>query len=264
MSFLIENRVAVVTGGSSGIGYETVRLLLASGARVAFCGRNEQRLEAACQALLSEYPQANLLALPCDVLQPDSCRAFAQRVESGLGRVDMLIANAGQGYVSGYDDTPPEAWLSEANLKLFGVINPLNAFRDQLAGSDIGSLTCVNSLLALQPEPHMIATSAARAALLNMTHSLAHELIDEGIRVNSILLGMVESGQWRRRYEQRGERDLSWEDWMTGIAESRGIPMKRLGKPEEPARALVFLASPLASFTTGSALDVSGGFNRHL
>ncbi|GGX45212.1 SDR family oxidoreductase [Saccharospirillum salsuginis] len=264
MSFMVENRIAVVTGGSSGIGLETVRLLLASGARVAFCGRNEERLADAERQLKTEFPDADLLARPCDVLDADSCRAFASAVETGLGRADMLIANAGQGFMARYDDTPQERWLGEANLKLFGVINPLDAFRPHLAASDIGSLTCVNSLLAVQPEPYMIATSAARAALLNMTHSLADTLVDEGIRVNSILLGVVESGQWRRRYENREDRDLSWEDWTARIAEDRGVPMKRLGKPEEPARALVFLASPLASFTTGAALDVSGGFNRHI
>lgn len=110
----------------------------------------------------------------------------------------------------------------------------------------------------------MIATSAARAALLNMTLTLSKDLIAKGVRVNSILLGMVESGQWRRRFEQREDRDLNWEQWTTALARRRGIPLGRLGKPEEAARALLFLASPLASFTTGAALDVSGGFSRQL
>ncbi|QVV81841.1 SDR family oxidoreductase, partial [Serratia marcescens] len=101
-------------------------------------------------------------------------------------------------------------------------------------------------------------------ALLNMTLTLSKELVGKGIRVNSILLGMVESGQWRRRFDERSDKDQSWEQWTAAIAERRGIPMKRLGKPQEPAQALLFLASPLASFTTGAALDVSGGFNRHV
>lgn len=264
MSFMIEDRVAVVTGGSSGIGLETARLLLEQGAKVALCGRNPERLESARNELGRDYPEANLLVDTCDVLKESDCASFAARVHQAFGGTDMLIANAGQGYVAHLDDTPTDAWLSESRLKLFGVLNPLAAFRPQLAASDIGSLTCVNSLLALQPEPHMIATSSARAALLNMTHSLSHELVVEGIRVNSILLGMVESGQWRRRFEQREDTSQSWEDWTAAIAARRGIPMGRLGRPQEPARALVFLASPLASFTTGAALDVSGGFNRHL
>ncbi|WP_155958954.1 SDR family oxidoreductase, partial [Klebsiella aerogenes] len=146
----------------------------------------------------------------------------------------------------------------------FGVINPVKAFQPQLEQSDIASITCVNSLLALQPEEHMIATSAARAALLNMTLTLSKELVEKGIRVNSILLGMVESGQWQCRFENRSDKSQSWPQWTAEIARKRGIPMARLGKPQEPAQALLFLASPLASFTTGAALDVSGGFCRHL
>jgi len=75
---------------------------------------------------------------------------------------------------------------------------------------------------------------------------------------------MVESAQWKRRFADRSDQNQTWEEWIGNIAKNRGIPMARLGKPEEPARALVFLASPLASYTTGSTIDVSGGFNKHL
>ncbi|HFK7185532.1 TPA: SDR family oxidoreductase [Serratia odorifera] len=264
MNFQIEGRVAVVTGGSSGIGFETLRLLLAEGARVAFCGRNQDKLDAALAQLREAFPQAEIVAARCDVLDAAQVAQFAAEVMQRFGGVDMLINNAGQGFVADFEQTPREAWLHEAELKLFGVINPLQAFLPALERSDIASITCVNSLLALQPEEHMIATSAARAALLNMTLTLSKQLVDKGIRVNSILLGMVESGQWRRRFAERSDQQQSWETWTAAIAERRGIPMKRLGKPQEPARALLFLASPMASFTTGAALDVSGGFNRHL
>ncbi|MFD1803762.1 SDR family oxidoreductase [Mixta tenebrionis] len=264
MKAQIEERVAVVTGGSSGIGFETLRLLLGEGAKVAFCGRDRDRLASAQAALLNEYPQGDIFACCCDVLQEDQVAAFAEAVQARFGAADMLINNAGQGYVAHFAATPRSAWLHEAELKLFGVINPVQAFLPLLERSDIASITCVNSLLALQPEEHMIATSAARAALLNMTLTLSKELVGKGIRVNSILLGMVESGQWRRRFADRSDKQQSWGEWTADIARRRGIPMQRLGKPQEPAQALLFLASPLASFTTGAALDVSGGFCRHL
>ncbi len=103
----------------------------------------------------------------CDVLNEAEVEAFAAAVAARFGGVDMLINNAGQGYVAHFADTPREAWLHEA-----GVITPVKAFQSLLEASDIASITCVNSLLALQPEEHMIATSAARAALLNMTFRL--------------------------------------------------------------------------------------------
>lgn len=264
MSFQVENKIAVVTGGSSGIGLAAVELLVSLGAKVAWCGRDQARLNASKAQVLARYPQAEVLTYSCNVLDKAEVEAFAAAVQAALGSVDMLINNAGQGRVSNFDNTADEDWLKETELKYFSVIHPIKAFLPALQQSSCGSITNVNSLLALQPEPHMIATSAARAALLNLTHALAHEFSQYGIRVNSILLGMVESAQWKRRFAERSDQTLTWEAWTANIAKQRGIPMQRLGRAEEPARALVFLASPLASYTTGAALDVSGGFNKHL
>ena len=264
MSFQVEGKVAVVTGGSSGIGLAAVEILVAEGAKVAWCGRDEQRLVESKLYILEKYPQAHVFTQVCNVLDKEDVKNFAHIVKQHLGNVDMLINNAGQGRVSTFENTQDEDWMKEIELKYFSVLYPIRAFLDDLKSSNIGSVTNVNSLLALQPEPHMIATSSARAALLNLTHSLAHEFIQYNVRVNSILLGMVESAQWKRRYETRSDPNQSWQDWTANIAKKRGIPMARLGKPEEPANALVFLASPLASYTTGSTIDVSGGFNKHL
>jgi NAD(P)-dependent dehydrogenase (short-subunit alcohol dehydrogenase family) len=155
MNAQIEGRVAVVTGGSSGIGFETLRLLLGEGAKVAFCGRNPDRLASAHAALQNEYPEGEVFSWRCDVLNEAEVQAFADAVATRFGGADMLINNAGQGYVAHFADTPREAWLHEAELKLFGVINPVKAFQSQLEQSDIASITCVNSLLALQPEEHL-------------------------------------------------------------------------------------------------------------
>ena len=142
------------------------------------------------------------------------------------------------------------------------MINPVQAFQPLLERSDIASITCVNSLLALQPEEHMIATSAARAALLNMTLTLSKELVGKGIRVNSILLGMVESGQWQRRFESRADKSQSWPGGRRRSRASAAFRWRASASRRSPRRRC--LASPLASFTTGAALDVSGGFCRHL
>lgn len=264
MGFLIRNQVAVVTGGSSGIGLETVSLLLAQGAKVAWCGRNTERLQHSLQHMLALYPEAQCFTSECDVLNEAEVVQFIHQAHQHFGQIDMLINNAGQGLVSSFDSTSNEQWLSEVQLKYFSVLNPIKAALGYLKKSPIGSITNINSLLALKPEPHMIATSAARAGLLNLTKSLAKELASQGVRVNSVLIGMVESGQWRRRYENRSDRTKTWEQWIQGVAQERGIPMGRLGLPHEAAQALVFLASPLASYTTGSVLDVSGGFSQEI
>ncbi|UOO89740.1 SDR family oxidoreductase [Vitreoscilla massiliensis] len=264
MSFLVEDKVAVVTGGSSGIGLETVKLLLQQGAKVAWCGRDETRLQASWQKLASQFAPEDMMVHGCDVLNKESVQGFADSVMARFGQVDMLINNAGQGKVSTFAETTDQEWMDEVQLKYFSVIHPVKAFLDALKQSQHAAIVNVNSLLALKPEAHMIATSAARAALLNLTKSLAQNFAQEGIRVNSILIGMVESGQWRRRFEQRSDLSLDWDAWVAKIAAERGIPLGRLGKPEEAARALVFLASPLSSYTTGSTVDVSGGFSKHI
>ena len=263
LSFGLEDRVTVVTGGSSGIGLETARILLRAGARVAICGRDASRLDAAASALAPEASADRLLAERCDVLDAGDVERFAGAVAKRFGGADILINNAGQGRVSTFADTTDEAWREEFELKFFSIIRPTRAFLPQLERSDAAAIVCVNSLLARQPEPHMVATSAARAGVLNLVRSLATELAPRGVRVNGILIGLVDSGQWRRRFENQAAPGETWKAWTAALAQRKEIPLGRLGRPEEAAHAIIFLASPLASYTTGSFIDVSGGHSRH-
>ena len=264
LPFDLEERVAVVTGGSSGIGLATARLMLRSGARVAICGRDAARLDAAWATLAGEAGTGRVLAHRCDVLDTAEVERFAAAVSARLGAADILVNNAGQGRVSTFADTSDQAWREELDLKFFSMVRPTRAFLPQIQRSDAGSIVCVNSLLARQPEPHMVATSAARAGVLNLVRSLATELAPQRVRVNAVLIGLVESGQWRRRFQAQAAPGESWEAWTAALAERKGIPLGRLGRPEEAAHAIVFLASPLASYTTGTFIDVSGGHSRHV
>lgn len=264
MNLELNNRVAVVTGGSSGIGLATVDMLLAEGMKVAFCGRSQSKLDDTLAQMQAKYPLCQLLAVQCDVLSDSEVQGFANKVSERFGSLDVLVNNAGGARLSTFASTTDDDWAAELSLKFNSVIFPIRSFLAMLEKSPVASIVVTNSLLALQPEQQMVATSAARAGLLNLVHSLSSEFAPKGIRVNSILLGTVESGQWRKRYEQREPDDKTYEQWLAGLATEKKIPLGRFGRPKEAAQAIVFLVSSASSYTTGSCLDVSGGKARHI
>ncbi|WP_313136571.1 SDR family oxidoreductase [Paracoccus jeotgali] len=262
MDYGYQGKVAVITGGSSGIGLATVRFLLEQGAKVAFCARNEGRLDDVRRVLARDHDDDRILTQALSVLDPKAVGAFADAVRDRWGSCDLLVNNAGQGRVSTFADTTDADWREEYELKLFSQIHPIRAFLPLLRESH-GSIVAVNSLLAYQPEPHMVCTSSARAGVQNMLKSLSLELAPE-VRVNSVLLGLIESGQWTRRFAEREDQSQSRAEWYGNLAAKKGIPLGRLGDPTEAAAAIAFLGSKAASYITGAQLDVSGGLARHI
>lgn len=261
MDLGLKDRIVVVTGGTSGIGLAAVRVFLENGARVGVCARGAERLEAVTAQLAAEFGADRVLGRALSVLDAEAVARFAHTVQATLGGCDALITNAGQGRVSTFASTSDADWRDELELKFFSQVHPIRAFESMLRQSGQGAIVAVNSLLAQQPEPHMVCTSAARAGVQNLLKSLATELAPD-IRVNTILLGLVDSAQWQRRFEARADQGQSREDWFADLARGKGIPLGRIGQPQEAARAIAFLAAPAASYITGAKLEISGGVSR--
>ncbi|MFJ2772352.1 SDR family oxidoreductase [Streptomyces sp. NPDC087300] len=258
MDLGLADRTVLVTGGSSGVGLATVRALLDEGARVATCGRDADRLAAASAALGAGD---RLLTGVCDVRDAAAVAGFTRRAAEEFGGIDGLVNNAGQSRMKGFAESTAADWRDELELKFAGVLHPLHAGLPWLRASAAASVVNVNAVLAKQPETRLITTSAARAGILNLSKSLSAELAPDGIRVNSVCLGLVDTGQWTRRHAASGS-GLGYDDWQAGLAADRGIALGRLGRAEEVAYAIVALLSPRASYITGTSIDVCGGVGR--
>jgi NAD(P)-dependent dehydrogenase (short-subunit alcohol dehydrogenase family) len=261
----LRERVVVITGGTSGIGLAAARVFLDEGASVAICARTPMHVTSVETELKGQYGD-RVLGRAANVTNDGEVVRFRDAVAQRFGKADILVLCAGEARLSSFGTTDDAAWREELDLKFFGFIHPVRAFEALLRASDAASIVSVSSILAKQPDPHLAATAATRAGALNLARTLSLEYATAGIRVNSLLLGVIDSGQWERRWQARvakGEA-ITRDDYFTELAKSRGIPLNRVGRTSEVAGAIAFLASPLSRFTTGAVLEIAGGVGTYV
>jgi NAD(P)-dependent dehydrogenase (short-subunit alcohol dehydrogenase family) len=262
VDLLLRGRTFVVTGASNGIGLATAAMLLAEGANVGVCARDANRLDAAFERL-PVAAGARSLRRGCDVLDAEAVERFTAEVAAEFGGIDGVVNNAGASLMRPLFETTELEWLDQVRLKIFSVLNTVRSALPWLRKSATATVVNVNAILARQPEARLAASGAARAALLNLSVALAGELAADGVRVNSVCLGLIDTGQWRRRYEASGTKQ-SYPDWSAELAADRGIALGRFGSADEVAFPIVGLLSPRSAYVTGASLDIGGGVSRYV
>ena len=248
MSQDFSGQVALITGGSDGIGRATAELLTQRGATVIVCARGEEKLEATRKAI--EEAGGKVEAHQLDVTDSDSFEALIKDVAERHGRLDMMVNNAMAVHYAPISKLKLEHWKKDFAVNADAVFVGTKAAMDIMIAAGSGSIVNISSTTAIRAAPFMSSYSASKAALIQFTAVAAMEAAGSGVRVNAIVPGQVQTA---------ANEDFASKAPEVAAKTTEAIPMGRGGKPNELAESIIFMLSDAASYITGVALPVDGG-----
>ncbi len=258
MDFGLTGKVAIITGGSEGIGKASALRLCEEGAEVAICARRPEVLQTAADEIKVKTGK-DVLAVPVDVSNEADVQELVQKTVERFGGIDILVNNAGGSRAFPFLEASEETWREDIEIKLFGTIRCSKAVIPHMRQRGGGRIINMTTGGGKAPGQKRVPTSVSRAAGINLTKSMANEYASENILVNTICLGLLKSAQHERRYEQQKKvrPDLTLEAYYGEI--SPRVPVGRVGEAEEVGDLVAFLASSRAAFITGTSINIDGG-----
>lgn len=242
----LQNKIAIVTGGSRGIGYATVAAFLREGAAVILCASRQETAERAVMRLQTEIPDAKVTGIWPDLKNPDAVKRAFDAAAEPYGRIDILVNNAGISDSAPFSVYTEETFDRVLDLNLKAIFHGCKAAVPWMERQGSGVILNTSSMVSFYGQPSGIAYPTSKFAVNGFTLSLARELGPKGIRVNAVAPGITETDMMKA---------VPKEVLDPLIAQ---IPLRRLGQPEDIANAFVFLASEEASYITGTVLQVDG------
>jgi 3-oxoacyl-[acyl-carrier protein] reductase len=258
MDLGIKGRRAIVTGGGSGIGYETARLFLEEGARVLIAGRTADKINKARDEL-ARKTGGEIHSVQVDMTREDDIKRMVETGKQKLGGVDILVNNAGTMYSGRFAVLDDNELKNQLETKLFGFMRAIRLVYPMMKAQKWGRIVNTIGGAGKEPDPYMFGSGMTNSAILNLTKSLSTEFGGDNVLVNAICPGWVDTNLWKRNAEGlKQELGVTSEDEARKLA-ARKNSLGRMGKPEELANATVFLCSERASYITGVSLNLDGG-----
>ena len=254
MDLGLKNRVALVTGGSQGIGKACAMRLAEEGATVVIAARGRELLDQVAADIRAAG--GKVLAIVADVSQDTECARIIQEILKAYGRIDILINNAGTSATGEFESVTDKDWQADFDLKLFAAIRLSRLAIPEMRKNKWGRIINVTNIGAKQPRAKSMPTTVTRAAGLAMTKALSKEFGADNILVNSVCIGLIRAGQHERKAAKAG---IPVEQLYAN--QGKDVPLGRVGRAEEVANVVAFFSSEASSYVTGSSVNLDGGMS---